>query len=211
MRQKQAYCAIRKGRHIDDSGGSDGSTSSSRPPTHAEGIRRHPLSRDLIVTTAIAMADRDGVAALTMRGLGHRLGVEAMTLYRHVNGREDLLEGMTSRLVAQVRSDPDGPAGPQDGWQSYLQWFAHGVRDVAIAHPLLFPLITTRHPAASWLRPPLRSVAIVEECLNALTARGLTDVQAVGVYRSFTSFLLGHLLLETASLGAPHLTGRGTT
>jgi TetR/AcrR family tetracycline transcriptional repressor len=164
--------------------------------------RRHPLSRDLIVTAAIALADHDGLATLTMRRLGQSLGVEAMSLYRHVNGREDLLEGMTERLVAQVRRDNPGDAGPLDGWQAYLQRFAHAVRAVAIDHPLVFPLIATRHPAAPWLRPPLRSVAVVEDFLDALTARGLTDRQAVDVYRSFTSFLLGHLLLETAMMGA---------
>lgn len=164
---------------------------------------RAPLSRDLIVAAAIAMADRDGLASLTMRRLGHRLGVEAMSLYRYVNGREDLLEGITSDLVSHLHTDGDGSDGEREGWQAYLQRFAHSVRNVAIAHPLLFPLIATRHPAASWLRPPLRSLAVVEDFLNALIARGLTDEQAVNVYRSFTSFLLGHLLLETSSMGAP--------
>jgi TetR/AcrR family tetracycline transcriptional repressor len=164
---------------------------------------RAPLSRALIVATAIELADRDGVAGLTMRRLGDRLGVEAMSLYRHVNGREDLLEGITGELVAHLHTDAALPTGQLDGWQGYLQRFAHSVRDVALAHPLLFPLIATRHPAASWLRPPLRSIAAVENFLNALTARGLTDQEAVDVYRSFTSFLLGQLLLETASMGAP--------
>ncbi len=163
---------------------------------------RAPLSREVILTAAIAMADEDGVSAVTMRRLGHRLGVEAMSLYRYVNGREDLLEGVTDRLVAQVRTDPSAATSPLDGWQAYLQWFAHAVRDLATSHPGLFPLIATRHPAATWLRPPLRSVAVVEDFLTALTDRGLSDRQAVGVYRSFTSFLLGQLLLETASLGA---------
>ena len=164
---------------------------------------RAPLSRDLIVATAIAMADRDGLAGLTMRRLGHRLSVEAMSLYRYVNGREDLLEGITSELVAHLHTDTDTTGGRLDGWQAYLQRFAHTVRDLAIAHPLLFPLIATRHPAASWLRPPLRSIAVVEDFLNALTTRGLTDQQAVTVYRTFTGFLLGQLLLETSSMGAP--------
>lgn len=163
---------------------------------------RQPLSRDLILRTAIEMADADGVSAVTMRRLGQRLGVEAMSLYRYVNGREDLLEGVTSLLVDQVSSDPGGRLAPEDGWQSYLQWFAHSVREVAVAHPLLFPLIATRHPGATWLRPPLRSVRIVEDFLDALLGRGLTEKQAVGVYRTFTSFLLGHLLLETVNMGA---------
>ena len=130
-------------------------------PEPSEGRRHRPLNRDLIVTAAIALADREGLTTLTMRRLGQSLGVEAMSLYRHVNGREDLLEGMTDRLVAQLRRDYSGDAGPLDGWQAYLQRFAHAVRDVAVDHPLVFPLIATRHPAAPWLRPPLRSVGDV--------------------------------------------------
>lgn len=176
-------------------------TDEHRPPER-ESAGRRPLSRDLIVSAAIELADREGVSALTMRRLGLHLGVEAMSLYRYVSGREDLLEGIVARLVASVSTDPGTHLAPADGWQSYLQWFAHSVRQVALDHPLLFPLVATRHPSAPWLRPPLRSVAIVEDFLDALIARGVARDQAVAVYRSFTGFLLGHLLLETVTLGA---------
>ncbi|MEP6697250.1 MAG: TetR/AcrR family transcriptional regulator C-terminal domain-containing protein [Pseudonocardiales bacterium] len=168
----------------------------------ADAGSRRPLSRDLIITTAIDLADEAGVTALTMRRLAQQLGVEAMSLYRYVNGREDLLEGIVARLVEGVSTDPGERMAPSDGWQAYLQWFAHSVRDLALAHPLLFPLIATRHPSATWLRPPLRSVAIVEDFLMALIVRGLPETQAVAIYRSFTGFLLGYLLLETVTLGA---------
>ena len=166
-----------------------------RPP-------RTPLSRDGILEAAIAYVDEHGLAALTMRRLGLLLGVEAMSLYHHVNGREDLLEGMTGRLVSGVRVPPREPIGPSDGWQALLQHVAHAVRSLAIAHPNLFPLVATRPPAAPWLRPPLRSLDLVEEFLDGLNARGVGDDQAVHVYKTFTTFLLGHLLLEVAELGA---------
>ena len=71
-----------------------------------------------------------------MRQLGKELGVEAMSLYRYVNGREDLLEGMVDHMVAQLQLRPDGDElGPADGWQAYLQWLAHGVRALAREHP----------------------------------------------------------------------------
>lgn len=69
-------------------------------------------------------------------------------------------------------------------------------------HPMAFPLVATRHPAAPWLRPPLRSVEVVNTFLTALIGQGFTDAQAVGAYRSFSSFLLGQLLLESAVRGA---------
>jgi TetR/AcrR family transcriptional regulator, tetracycline repressor protein len=164
---------------------------------------RPGLSRDRIITAAIDFVDQRGLSALTMRRLGQELAVEAMSLYRYVNGREDLLEGMVDRMVAELhlRSD-DALLSATDGWQAYLQWLAHGVRSLARDHPKVFPLIATRHPAAPWLRPPLRSLRVVEEFLSTLISRGFDDDRAVEAYRAFSSFLLGHLLLEASLLGA---------
>ena len=167
------------------------------------GPPRQALTRERIIEAAIDFVDRQGLTALTMRGLGKELGVEAMSLYRHVNGREDLLEGIVDRLIGNLHPRPgEGELGPVDGWQAYLQWLAHGVRALVVDHPKVFPLIATRHPAAPWLRPPLRSLEVVEEFLTTLMERGFSDERAVMAYRSFTSFLLGHLLLEASVLGA---------
>ena len=164
---------------------------------------RTALSREQIITTAIRFIDEHGLSALSMRRLAKELRVEAMSLYRHVDGREDLLEGVVDRMVARLQLSPDGEQlGPADGWQSYLQWLAHGVRALAREHPNAFPLIATRHPAAPWLRPPLRSLAVVEDFLAMLMARGFSAARAVMAYRAFSSFLLGHLLLEASLLGA---------
>jgi TetR/AcrR family transcriptional regulator, tetracycline repressor protein len=167
------------------------------------GPDRQTLSRERIVATAIDFVDKRGLTALTMRRLGRELGVEAMSLYRYVNGREDLLEGMVDQMVGQLQLPPERTeVGAADGWQAYLQWLAHGVRGLARAHPNVFPLIATRHPAAPWLRPPLRSLRVVEDFLSTLISRGFSDTRAVGAYRAFSSFLLGHLLLEASMLGA---------
>jgi TetR/AcrR family transcriptional regulator, tetracycline repressor protein len=168
----------------------------------ADKTERRPLSRELVVASAIRFVDEHSLTALSMRRLGASLGVEAMSLYRYVNGREDLLEAMVDWMVSQLELDSDKQFGPLDGWQAYLQWLAHGVRKLAQEHPLLFPLIATRHPAAPWLRPPLRSLQVVEDFLNALTSRGFGHAAAVNAYRAFSSFLLGHLLLEASTLGA---------
>lgn len=170
-------------------------------PEQRAGSRRN-LSRASIIDEAVTMIDEEGLDALTMRSLGTRLGVEAMALYRYVNGREDLLEGVVDALVDGIEVDPAGRLEPNDGWQGFLQWLAHSVRSLAVAHPAVFPLVATRHPSAPWLRPPLRSLRVVEEFLDGLTRRGFTDAQAVETYRIFTSFLLGHLLLEVSTLGA---------
>ena len=82
------------------------------------------------------------------------------------------------------------------------QRLAHGVRRIALAHPRAFPLVASRPVEAPWLRPPLRSLTWVELFLDGLIAEDFSDEGAVGAYRAFTSFLLGHLLLEVSTLGA---------
>lgn len=168
---------------------------------------RTPLSRERILTTAIGYVDENDLSSLTMRRLGQLLGVEAMSLYHYVNGREDLLEGMVAHLVDEIRVPPREPVGPADGWQGFLQLVGHAVRGLAVEHPRLFPLVATRPPTAPWLRPPLRSLQLVDDFLDGLVSRGLSDQAAVRVYKSFTSFLLGHLLLEVADTSAQAVVG----
>lgn len=135
-----------------------------------------------------------------MRGLGQELGVEAMSLYRYVTGREDVLEAVVAHLLDGITEGLDEQLS--SSWQGYLQNLAHTMRELALQHPRVFPLVATRHPAAPWLRPPLRSLEVVEHFLRTLRDFGFSDDQTVSVYRSFSSFLLGHLLLEATLHGA---------
>ena len=168
------------------------------PPPSA----RVPLDRQRIVRAAISYIDEHGLPGLSMRRLGSQLGVEAMSLYRYVPGKDDLLDAVVDGMIDELENDDEVYPSPRNGWQDFLQRLAHGVRRVAIAHPKSFPLIASRPPAAPWLRPPLRSLDWVENFLDGLTTEGFSDEAAVAGYRAFTSFLLGHLLLEVASHGA---------
>lgn len=168
------------------------------PPPSA----RVPLDRERIVASAVAFIDRNGLASLSMRRLGSVLGVEGMSLYRYVPGREDLLDAVVETIIDEMYQDDDILEMPRDGWQDFLQRLAHGVRRVALAHPLAFPLVASRPPEAPWLRPPLRNLQWVESFLKGLTGEGFSDEAAVSAYRAFSSFLLGHLLLEVAARGA---------
>lgn len=163
---------------------------------------RVPLDRDTIVAEALTFLDEVGPGGLTMRRLGARLNVEAMSLYRYVPGKEDLLDAIVEHLIRGLYADPEVLAEPRDGWQDFLQRLAHGVRRMALRHVKAFPLVASRPPEAPWLRPPLRSVDWVESFLSGLLAEGFTDEAAVAAYRGFTGFLLGHLLLEVSTRGA---------
>jgi AcrR family transcriptional regulator len=163
---------------------------------------RKPLDRSRIVAMAVSYIDEFGLPGLSMRRLGSMLGVEAMSLYRYVPGRENLLDAVVDSILSEMENDPEILRSPQDGWQDFLIRLAHGVRRVALSHPKAFPLVASRPVEAPWLRPPLRSMAWVEAFLDGLISEGFDDDSAAGAYRAFTSFLLGHLLLEVSALGA---------
>jgi TetR/AcrR family tetracycline transcriptional repressor len=168
-------------------------------PAESSGSRKG-LGREVIVQAALRYIDQHGAQGLTMRGLGQELGVEAMALYRYVSGREDLLEAVVAMLLDGITEHLDEELCRT--WQGYLQTFAHAVRRIAIDHSAAFPLVATRHPAAPWLRPPLRSLELVEDFLATLRGHGFTSEQVVATYRAFSGFLLGQLLLEAAVRGA---------
>jgi len=159
------------------------------------------LSRESIVTAAVGLIERDGARALSMRSLGRELGVEAMSLYRYVPNFEALLDAVVNQVVDAMLNDPEMQVHAGEDWRAFLTRQAHGVRRIAVAQPEVFPLIATRTPGAPWIRPPLRSLRWIEEFLAGLLARGFADAGAAAAYRSFTSFLLGNLLLEVSARG----------
>jgi AcrR family transcriptional regulator len=175
--------------------------SASPMPTVAAGTARGPLDRRTILLAAVTLIDRNDLRHLTMRRLGAHLGVEGMALYHYIHGREDLLDGVVELVIDDLYGDPEVHLAANQ-WQDYLQRLAHGVRRIALAHPQVFPLVATRPPAAPWVRPPLRSLRWMESFLETLHRCGFSDAGCVGAYRAFSSFLLGHLLLEVSAQGA---------
>ena len=158
------------------------------------------LSLDRIVTATLELVDEQGIGAATMRAVSSRLGVRSMSLYRYVQDRDELFDAVVERIVNELADDPDVQLRPVDGWRPYLTGMAHGVRRYARGHPHAFPLVATRPPTAPWVNPPLRSLRWVEAMLTGLAAEGFSDEQALFTYRTFNSFLLGYLLLETSAM-----------
>ena len=123
-----------------------------------------------------------------------------MSLYRYVQDRDELFDAVVERIVNELGDDPEVQPRPVEGWRPYLAGMAHGVRRYARAHPHAFPLVATRPPAAPWVNPPLRSLRWVEAMLTGLAREGFSDEQVLFTYRTFNSFLLGYLLLETSAM-----------
>ena len=86
--------------------------------------KREPLSRDRLLAAAVEIADAEGVGAVTMRRVSAAVGVEAMSLYHYVPGKEGLLDGLADTVSdGGRRADPQrrgAPGGPSD-WQATLR------------------------------------------------------------------------------------------
>ncbi|MFA9444529.1 TetR/AcrR family transcriptional regulator [Egicoccus sp. AB-alg6-2] len=107
--------------------------------------RRRPLSRDRVLRTAAALADEHGLATVTMRNLAQSLGVEAMSLYHHVPGKEALLDGLVEVVVDEINAavPPVDDTGA-DGWHAALRARVLAAREVLLRHPWAPQLIATR-------------------------------------------------------------------
>ena len=100
---------------------------------------RPRLNRDRVLRAALELADQEGIAAVTMRELGRRLGVEAMSLYNHVTTKDDVLDGIIDLVVAEIEL----PAGEVD-WHEAMRQRAVWARDAFARHPWAGALIDTR-------------------------------------------------------------------
>ena len=161
---------------------------------------RLKLSRATIADTALRSIDEQGVAMTSLRGVAARMGYEPMSLYRYVANRADLFDAVVDRVVDELDDDPEVRPRPVHGWQDYLDRLARGVRRYALTHPHAFPIVATRPSQAPWINPPLRSLRWIESLIDGLAGEGFSDERILFVYRSFNSFLLGFLLLETSAL-----------
>jgi AcrR family transcriptional regulator len=97
------------------------------------------LTRERVLAAAIALVDEAGLAALTMRELGQRLGVEAMSLYNHVSNKDDILDGIVDLVVSEI----DLPSDTAD-WKEAMRRRATSAQSVFTRHPWASGLIDSR-------------------------------------------------------------------
>ncbi len=153
------------------------------------------MSRELVLSTALAMIDRDGVEGLSMRRLGQALHRDPMSLYRYAANKTALLDGVAELVLEQLTVDTAA-----DDWAAELRSVARSYRSLALAHPHVVPLMVTRPLATPLALRPLGTLRPLEGCLELLTRAGFTGVDALHVYRSLFGFLHGHVLNELQEL-----------
>ncbi len=153
--------------------------------------RRPPLSREVVLTAALALVDAEGLEALTMRRLGKELGRDPMSLYRYAENRAALLDGITELVLDQLVIPTDTVH-----WQDQLRRTAHDLRDLALAHPQVVPLLVTRPLSTPLGLRPLGTLRPLEHILALLIKAGFAPADALHVYRAYYGYLYGHILNE---------------
>lgn len=149
--------------------------------------RRQPLSRERIVEAALALADRDGADAVTMRRLGRELGVEGMALYGYFRSKDDLLGAVAGRILSEL--DLESAAGAT--WQERVRHVIHSWEGLRDRHPGGFLLIYRRRDFIP------EELAPIEELLGALRDAGLPPERSVLAYHVLVWMLDGILLASS--------------
>jgi AcrR family transcriptional regulator len=153
---------------------------------------RIPLSRDRVLRAALELADGSGVEALTMRRLGEELGFEAMSLYRHVANKKDLLDGMLDLVLAEWQL-PDG----RGDWTEAIRTSARSVHDALRRHGWAAGLLMT----GSHMRPA--RLRYMECLLGRLGDAGFDAEATYHVYHLLDGYIFGFTLWEIAYTTIP--------
>ncbi|MCG6495468.1 TetR/AcrR family transcriptional regulator [Kitasatospora sp. A2-31] len=160
-----------------------------RPPAH---------SRAEITATAVAIADAEGLAAVTMRAVAARLGAGTMSLYSYVPNKETLLELM----IDEVSGDHRLPAMPTGDWRSDLRRIAHEQRAIMRRHPWLPAAL----PARQTLGP--NTLAVLDHVLAVMIPTGLDAQARLETFSLLTGFVASHMSYELAQQRAVEAAGR---
>jgi AcrR family transcriptional regulator len=158
-------------------------------------MQQRKLTRELVLTTALALVDREGLSALTMRSLATELGVEAMALYRYAAGKDALLDGLVDTLFTEVETAlAERP--PTGGWREQLHEGARVTLRAALAHPHVVPLLATRPLSVPLASRPPAVLRMNERTLALLAWAGFDDRTALALYRAALAWVLGYLVME---------------
>lgn len=143
--------------------------------------KRRNLTRDRVVARALALADEEGIDAITMRRLGSLLGVEGMALYTHVRDKDDLLSAVGARLLDELELEPRA----RDDWRGRIESVAQAWAGLRAQHPRTFPLV---------FRAGAHVLPLTEEMMDALQTGGFDGEHAWLAYQTLIFFLDAPLL-----------------
>ena len=146
---------------------------------------RAGLTRSRVIDAAVAMADDGGLASVTMRRLGTELGVEAMSLYKHVANKGALLDGMIDRVHSEITLPVPGTP-----WRRAMQRRAKSIREVLIRHPWANGLM------ASSTSPGPATLRHHDAVIGSLREAGFSLVLVAHAFSALDAYIYGFALVE---------------
>ncbi len=147
--------------------------------------QRRPLTRDRVLRGALTLADEIGVEAFTMRKLAAALDVKPMTIYHHVSGKEQILDGIVDQVFAEIALPPTDL-----DWRAAMRRRCLSAREVLNRHPWAPPLMESRtSPGPATLRHH-------DAVLGCLRGGGLSLDATAHAYAILDSYLYGFTLQE---------------
>jgi AcrR family transcriptional regulator len=146
---------------------------------------REPLSKERVLHTAIVLADRGGLEALTMRRLADELGVGVMTLYYYVPHKDELIEGMVELVFSEVQLPPNDV-----DWKQAMQQRAISTRDALNRHRWAVGLMESNP------RPGPQSFRVHDAVLGCLREAGFSIELTIQAYSVLDAYIYGFALQE---------------
>ncbi len=153
-------------------------------------MSRPPLSKDRILAAALGIADAGGLESLSMRKLARELGVEAMSLYHYVRGKDDIRDGIVDLVLREIELPP-----PDEHWKAALRRVALSYRKALAQHPWAARVMFTRTDAL-----PSRT-RYMETVLRTLSDAGFSPELTDLAYHALESHIMGHTLWTASFQG----------
>lgn len=144
-----------------------------------------PLTRDRVLEAALRLADAEGVEAVSMRRLGQVLDVEAMSLYKHVAGKEDILDGIADLVSAEVEVP-----GSDLRWRDAVRLGAVSSHAALLRHPWAGPVLESRRTPG-----PMR-LGYLEAMVGAFRRGGMAIDDVARAFMTLDAYIYGFTMEE---------------
>ena len=146
----------------------------------AEVANRAPVNLARTLQVALTVADGEGIEAVTMRRLARELGVEAASLYHHVDGKDQILDGLVDLVAAEIE-----PPNPSTGWRNAVSQRAHNTRAGLRRHPWAVSLMASR------TRPGPATLRLLETGIRCFREGGFSVLLAAHAVSAVDSYVHG--------------------
>ena len=157
--------------------------------------RRPALTRDRVLSAAVELADDGGLESVSMRKVAAALGVEAMSLYHHVAGKDELLGGMLDLVVGEIEVP-----SPEHAWKEALRRSAISAHEVLVRHRWAAGLMMSAGVGPARL-------GFMESLLATLRQSGFSPDLTHHAYHALDSHIVGFTLWQVSLPPSEELTG----